>query len=236
MRTTMKCLALYFLLPAVSLFGSAALFGQQQIPNAGFENWEEIRSDVFEPAGWNSIKNTDGSEGMKRLAPDVISKSEVAHSGKYSLRCVNKSTLGIVANGMVTNGAIHGSKDKTKAYVYTDAGKPGFSTSFISRPDSLTGWYIYTPQEKDSALVVIMLHKGKVTMPDHGTKNNWVGAAKLLLPATKKDTWTRFSFPIQYFSNTSPQYILLVLSAGNRRQAVEGSVALFDDLQLVYNK
>jgi hypothetical protein len=45
--------------------------GQQQINNPGFENWEEIRSEVEEPVNWNSIKNTDGSRATNRFAPEV---------------------------------------------------------------------------------------------------------------------------------------------------------------------
>jgi hypothetical protein len=212
------------------------LFAQQQISNPGFEFWEEIRSGVNEPIKWNSIKNSDGSMA-KKLAPDVISRSEVAHSGKYSLKLVNKSTIGIVANGMITNGAIHGETNKDKSYVYTNAKSNEFSTPFVSLPDSIVGWYIYTPQEKDSAMVVILLHREKVTLPDHGTKQNWVGGVKLMLGATKKDEWKRFSVHVQYFrKDVIPQYMLLVLSAGNRKNAVEGSEAYFDDLQLIYNK
>jgi hypothetical protein len=227
---------LYTLLVPLILLRGNILLGQQQISNSGFEFWEEIRSGVNEPVKWNSIKNSDGSMA-KKLAPEVISRSEVAHSGKYSLKLVNKSTLGIVANGMITNGAIHGETNKDKSYVYTNAKSDEFSSKFISRPDSLIGWYIYTPQEKDSAMVVLLLHRDKVTLPDHGTKKNWVGGVKLMLGATKKDEWKRFSVPVQYFrKDMTPQYMLIVLSAGNRKNAVEGSEAYFDDMQLIYNK
>ena len=233
----MKFSALCFLIVFFIFFHRASLLAQQQISNSGFEFWEEIRSDVNEPVKWNSIKNTDGSMATKKLAPDVISRSEIAHSGKYSLKLVNKSTLGIVANGMITNGAIHGSTNKSKSYVYTDDRSLEFSTPFISRPDSLVGWYMYTPQEKDSAMVILLLHKGTVTLPDRGTKKNWVGGVKLILPATRKNTWTRFSAPVYYFKkDIVPQYLLVILSAGNRKQAVTGSEALFDDLQLIYNR
>ena len=218
------------------LLGSTLLFAQQQINNAGFEGWEEIRSGVSEPVNWNSIKNTDGGTATNKLAPDVISRSETVHSGRGALKLVNKSTLGIIANGIITNGAIHGDMDKDKSYIYTDAGKTGFFTSFSSRPDSLTGWYKYTPQGNDSAMVILLLHKGNVTLPDHGTRQNWVGGVKLMLPATKSGTWTRFSAPVAYFKKDTPQYLLFALSAGNRKNAVAGSEALFDDLQLIYNK
>jgi hypothetical protein len=229
--------AFYITLLISILLRSNLIFAQQQISNSGFEFWEEIRSGVNEPIKWNSIKNMDGGMTTKKLAPDVISRSETSHSGKYALKLVNKSTLGIVANGIITNGAIHGNKNKDKSYIYTDARSNEFSTPFISRPDSLVGWYIYTPQEKDSAMVVVLLHRDKVTLPDYGSKQNWVGGVKLILPATKKSEWTRFSAPVVYFKKEwIPQYMLIFLSAGNRKQAVAGSEALFDDMQLIYNK
>jgi hypothetical protein len=213
---------------------SGTAFGQQQISNGGFEAWEEIRSGVEEPVSWNSIKNTDGSGMNKSLAPTVWERSETAHSGKYSVRITNKSVIGMVANGMLTNCAIHGEKDKTKSYVYTDPSKPGFYAPFVSRPDSVTGWYIYTPEENDSAMVVLLLHDGKVTLPGKNTKSNWVGGVKIMLGATPPGTWKRFSAPIPYFKGSSPKYMIVVLSSGNRMKAVEGSTAYFDELKLVY--
>lgn len=233
MRTTSVFCMLIII--GICFIAACPVCGQQQISNGGFEAWEEIRSGVEEPVSWNSIKNTDGSGMNKSLAPTVWERSETAHSGKYSVMLTNKSVIGIVANGMLTNCAIHGEKDKTKSYVYTDASKPGFNAPFVSRPDSMTGWYMYTPKENDSAMIVVLLHDGKVVLPDKGTKSNWVGGAKLMLGATPPNTWKRFSFPIPYFKKTSPKYMILVLSSGNRMKAVEGSVAHFDDLKLVYD-
>jgi hypothetical protein len=218
----------------IILFTGNLLYSQQQINNPGFEYWEEIRSDVFEPLNWNSIKNTDGSKATKRMAPEVASLTELAHSGVHALKLINKSTMGIIANGMITNGAIHGEMDKSKSYVYTDVNNAEFSTPFTSRPDSLTGWYRYSPEENDSAMVVVLLHDDYITLPDHGTKSCWVGGVKLMLGATAGDNWVRFSAPLTYFKDSAPKNIIVIFSAGNRQQAVEGSVAYFDDIQLIY--
>jgi hypothetical protein len=226
----------FVILLVLAFYPARLLFSQQQINNPGFEFWEEIRSGVYEPMNWNSIKNTDGGKATNRMAPEVISRTESKHNGANAIRLINESTMGIVANGMLTNGAIHGNIDKEKSFVYSDSTKKEFCTRFSSRPDSITGWYQYAPQGNDSAMVVILLHRGYITLPDHGTKNNWVGGVKLILPGTESDIWTRFSAPLQYFNDGKPEFILVVLSAGNRKQAVEGSVALFDDLQLIYNK
>jgi len=57
-----------------------------------------------------------------------------------------------------------------------------------------------------------------------------------MLPATRENSWTRFSAPFSYYQDRSPEYIVIVLSAGNRKNAIEGSEAWFDDLKLIYNK
>ena len=229
-------LNLFTLIIFISSLDVNISWGQQQINNPGFEFWEEIRSGVEEPVHWNSIKNTDGGRATNRLAPEVASRTDDAHSGISALRLVNESTMGIIANGMLTNGAIHGEIDKSKSYIYTDTTKSIFSTPFTSRPDSVAGWYRYSPAENDSAMVVILLHDGYITLPDHGTRSNWVGGFKLMLPSTGGEKWVRFSAPFIYFKDSMPKYILIVFSAGNRQQAVEGSIAYFDDIQLIYNK
>ncbi len=229
----MKFISTHFII--MSSVVSSLSLAQQQIPNSSFEDWQEIRSEVFEPTYWNSIKNTDGGKTTNRLAPEVTFKSSTVHSGNYAVRLVNEKTFGIIANGMITTGAIHGEMDKSKSYVYSDTLNADFSMPFTGRPDSLTGWYMYTPAENDSAMAVILLHDGYVTMPDHGTKSHWVGGVKLILPSTKGN-WKRFSAPFFYVKKTAPKYLLMVLSSGNRQQAVEGSEAFFDDLKLIYNK
>jgi hypothetical protein len=218
----------------IFLFINVLSNAQQQIPNPGFEQWEEIRADVFEPLSWNSIKNTDGGRATNRMAPEVIFRDRESHSGNNAIKMINESTMGIVANGLLTNGAIHGSIDKDKSFVYSDTTKNGYFTRFTGRPDSITGWYRYKPAENDSAMVVILLHDGYVSLPDHGTKSNWVGGVKLMLGTTPGESWVRFSFPFFYVKPSAPKYMLIVLSAGNRKKAVEGSVAYFDDLQLIY--
>lgn len=37
--------------------------------------------------------------------------SAPGHSGKSALKLLNKPVIGFVANGMITNGAIHGEKN-----------------------------------------------------------------------------------------------------------------------------
>jgi hypothetical protein len=41
--------------------------------------------------------------------------------------------------------------------------------------------------------------------------------------------------PFTYFSTVNPEYILVILTSGAGFEALEGSIALFDDLEMIYN-
>jgi len=71
-------------------------------------------------------------------------------------------------------------------------------------------------------------------LPDNGTTSHHVGAG-IIEFTTAKSTWTRFSFPINYSSTTIPDYFLIVTTAGDELDAVEGSELWLDDMAFVYN-
>lgn len=68
-----------------------------------------------------------------------------------------------------------------------------------------------------------------------GDTSTWVGKASFDLPNTKVETWTRFSVPFNYYSDKTPQYILIILTSGNGTKAKAGSSAKFDDLDVIFN-
>ncbi|MBL4594115.1 MAG: T9SS type A sorting domain-containing protein [Flavobacteriales bacterium] len=208
-----------------------AISAQQQIENSGFENWEDAGTVVDEPVDWSSIKTADA---LGVLAPQVWSQSTDAHSGSYSVRLENISSFGIVANGIITTGRIHADLDPENGYVFTDAGDVQWNSSFTDRPDSLVGWYKYTPSGSDAGKAQVVLHTGAGQNPENGTLANWVGEARFDFSGTTS-TWTRFSVPFIYYNANTPAYLLAVLVAGDSTVSVNGSVALFDDLELIYN-
>ena len=73
---------------------------QDQLDNAGFEQWEEIWvSDVDairEPVEWSSVKTSD-TQVLSDLAPVVCKRGSDAHSGEYSIeidpREVNRESI-----------------------------------------------------------------------------------------------------------------------------------------------
>ena len=207
---------------------------QQQLENAGFENWEFVNLPKDEPTDWSSIKTSDNPI-TNNAAPIVWEQSTDARSGSYSVKLVNISVFGVVATGTLTNGRVHADFNPDSGYVYTQPDSAQWHTAFTSRPDSLAGWFKYYPVNNDHGGIRAILHDEDGALPEHGTQENWVADANFSMPAETRDQWTRFSVPFTYFSDDIPEYILVVLKAGNGTDAVANSYALIDDLQLIYN-
>jgi hypothetical protein len=207
-------------------------YSQSQIDNAGFENWENAGTSVDEPTDWSSIKTSDDPT-LAGFAPVVWGQSTDAHSGSYSLEMTNVSVFGVVANGIVTNGRVHADFDPNLGYVFTDQSDNSWNQSFTDKPDSLVGWYKFSPSGSDKAKVEAVLHTGNAQIPENGTLSNWVANARADFTSSTS-SWTRFSAPFYYYNNSTPQYILLVLTSGDSTIAVNGSQLLLDDLELIY--
>ena len=220
---------LFTILLSVTFF---ALNAQQQIENSGFENWEDVGTVADEPTDWSSIK-TSHEPSLNGLAPQVWSQSTDARSGNFSVRLENISTFGIVANGIMTTGQIHADLNPENGYVFTDVADANWNSPFTDFPDSLVGWYKYTPSGSDAGKAQVILHTGAAQNPDAGF-TNWVAEARFDFSGTTA-TWTRFSVPFIYYNAITPAYLLAVLVAGDSTVSVGGSVALFDDLELIYN-
>ncbi|CAG5080174.1 PCMD domain-containing protein [Parvicella tangerina] len=222
-----------FYLFTLAMIGSNV--AQQQFENAGFETWENDSGPYIEPTDWSSIKTSDNSF-LNSSAPQVQDRSTDAHTGSYSLYVENKSAFGIVANGIVSNGRIHADVNPENGYVFTDGSDAQWNTPFTSRPDSLVGWYKYTPSGGDHGKVDVILHTGSsFDFPDDENGPNQVGRARFNMPNATIGSWTRFSVPFHYNTSSSPAYILAVLTSGDSTQAVNGSKAWFDDIELIYN-
>lgn len=209
----------------------------QQIENPGFETWDGSGS-TLEPVNWSSLKTSDNTT-LSGQAPVVLTQDEGRING-YSVKLENKAVFGIVANGIVTNGRVHADFIPANGYVFTDASDARWNTPLTARPDSIVGWYKYQPSSAngniDKGKVEVLLHKtGTGQMPEtSSTVANTVGKARfdMIQPSA---TWVRFSVPFNYVSSDNPEYILIILTSGDSTAAVNGSIAWFDDLQLVYN-
>jgi hypothetical protein len=208
---------------------------QDQLDNAGFEEWEDLpNAEASEPLHWSSLKDSDDPT-LAGFAPVVCFRTEDAYSGQYAVELRNIQSL-IVANGVVTNGRIHPDLVAAKAYTYTDPENELYHQAFTSRPDSIVGWYKYAPVGEDTIQVKVSLHKGFGKQPDPDSLQNWIGVGDFRSTRNTDDKWVRFSAPFRYMSDEAPEFALVVITSGGKMAPTAGSIAKFDDLEMIYNQ
>lgn len=212
------------------------LMAQNQIENPGFEDWETITVgsiEIEEPVNWSTIKTSDNPT-ISGLAPLNWEKSEDAHSGQYCIKLFNTSALGgIPVVGTMCNGQYHSLIQTELAYSFTNPEDPRWNTPFTTRPDSIAFWLKSFPMEGDTLQFQALLHVGYAQIPvTPETADNWVGYTRADLPGTYEN-WTRISLPFEYYDERSPEYIFMILASGNGTNSIEGSVAYYDDLEII---
>ena len=210
---------------------------QDQLENPGFEMWDDIliggNDTIREPVDWSSLKSSD-DPALNPLAPVVCKRSTDAHNSNYSVKLTNVLTL-VVANGVVTSGRVHPNLNTSLAFMYTDTADGKWNTPFTSRPDSITGWFKYAPQTGDTLEVRTILHRGYGKEPDTTYLGNRIAQSHFRSGVNTGIQWIRFSAPFIYYNNQTPQFILVILNSGNGFNPIPGSVAWFDDLEMIYN-
>jgi hypothetical protein len=196
-------------LVAIMLLVSISAFAQDTIPDAGFENWQDVDSDNYNPVAWGSSNLAWAFYGC--YAPNVSPDSTDVHSGKYAARLESYSCLNNLNQPFSQAASLY------------SPNSPGFTIS--SRPLYVQGWYKYAPVGSDTAFDM------GVTVGNNTTQN---GAGDARLPAT--NTWTRFIMPIQYVNRNVPDFCSIQFSSSSNSTtaAPVGSVLLLDDLSYLY--
>jgi len=219
----------------VYLFIILGLHAQNiQLDNAGFEEWEDVSVGQDEPFKWSSIKTSDNPT-INAVAPVNWAKCDTAHTGNYSAKLTNLVTIiGAVATGGVTNGRFHTTFNPAEGYVYSDFSDEQWNKPFTGRPDCIAVWIKYYPVDNDTLQAKFLLHKDYCTigiLPEY--QDNVVGLALINLTG-EHDEWTRISAPFEYYSNENPEYFLAMLTAGAGLNSIGGSMALYDDIEIIY--
>ena len=47
------------------------------------------------------------------------------------------------------------------------------------------------------------------------------------------EEWTRIALAFEYYDDRMPEYILLILNSGNGTTPIEGSIAYYDDMEII---
>lgn len=210
-------------------------FAQPQLENPGFETWNNAGQATEEPSEWSSLKTSDGGALINSLVPQLCWRSDDAHTGTRSVNLRTVSSLAGDANGLLTNGRVHAEIDIQNSYMFTDQENAQWHTTLTSRPDSLVGWFKAQPEPGDRANIGALLHVSDGRLPAFGTEGNYVAGASWKAPYGEVASWTRFAVPFQYLNNTTPEYVLLILTAGDSAGSSVGTQVWYDDLALIYN-
>lgn len=190
-----------------------SLQAQNATPNAGFENWNSIGNRV-DPADWNTLNPITAILGV--LTCTRASGAD-AHSGSYAIKLTTKTVFGITANGIASTGTLI----TTPPYGVT-GGIP-----FTGRPDSITGWYKYTPQGADQGFIQLMLTGSSIT--------DTIGFVKVETPNAAVTSFTYFSAPVTYYSSSNPTNSIWILSSSRGDNPVVNSSIIVDDIAMVFN-
>ncbi|MCB0790961.1 MAG: hypothetical protein H6595_00220 [Flavobacteriales bacterium] len=220
-------------LTLIALMGATAAAAQPQPSNAGFETWTNVGQASQEPSEWNSLKTADQ---LGSFAPQVVWQAGSAHSGSYCANLRTQTAIIGAANGLLTCGQVHAEFTPANGYVFTNLGDTDFNQAMTGRPDSLVGWYKAAPVGTDRGKVEAVLHINDGKLPPNGTEGNFIGRARWDAAAgVTVNNWTRFSVPFTYLNANTPQWILIVLTAGDSLLSVVNTEAWYDDIGLIYN-
>ncbi len=185
----------------------------QEIPNAGFETWED-EIGYQEPEYWQSINSVTAALGQVPVSADASDP----YAGNYALKLETKSVFGLGLPGFVTLGAFE--IDLLNRKYSLSGGVP-----YANRPGKFTGHFRYLPQGTDSCLVVAALFR------NDGTQRDTVGGAFFSTKNTV-EAWTEFSVDFEYFSEEKPDSLNIYIISSASEEASAGTKLFVDELQL----
>ncbi len=236
----MKKLALNIL-----LFTSVGTFSQQQIGNSNMELWDNVGQSTEEPTNWNSFKT--GTGGLSSFGSQQVGRSTSIRSGatgSYCARIYAKSTLGLVANGLITVGQVNmGSSTASSPdnYNFTKTSDANFSEALNGQPDSIVFWVKYTPiNNNNQARVHAILHDNYSFRDpiDANSAPHTAARAELNYGATGGN-WVRKSVPFVYEAQipaVGEEFILVTFSTSSTPGGGSANdEVLLDDVELIYN-
>ena len=234
-----------------------------QLPNGDFESdWKKYTGgnkkligteniSGNEPYCWHSFMSAKGSViCLKAMSTQIDKRTDKrpGSKGSYSVRLTASSTLGIVANGSLTNGRMYcGSTSATSDdnHLYTDRGTDEFNMPISVVPDSITVWLCFYAQSDGSYAAFhaavhgdsnFILYSGK-----DGDASQQVADANFEYTRTTTSgdnlQWIRASVPfLAKGTCTTPKYLLVSMSTNKKAGGgSEKDWVIVDDIVLIYN-
>lgn len=205
----------------ISLLTVSSFLWAQVTPNPSFDNWQTSGSfpSYSYPTSWDSPNSQTAVTGTF-LVVKATAAADI-HSGSAAVKLITKNVLSVNAPGIVTTGKL-----PTSTSGNITGGVP-----YTSRPDSIFGWYKYTPAGGDNGFFAFALLGA-------GGNTDTIGSAFWNTPATTVGTYTRFSAPIIYKSTNAVDTAVWVVNSsanGAPTSANVGSTLFADDLGVIIN-
>ena len=235
-----------------------AIFGQvYQMPNPGFENWDNNYSSANdEPTGWNGFPSANcalpfpasmGCSVATSTRHERSSDVRPGSDGSFSCKIFATEVTSIVtatANGNLTTGQINiGSTSATDAssnYNFTKRSASGLNQTFNGKPDSISFWTKFScPSNSQYARMSCIIHDDYDMHDPYTTteqQNHIVGEAVKEYLQTN-GSWVEYRVAFDYNHPAStPAYILLTFTTN--KIAGEGTASDFvwiDDITMIYH-
>lgn len=197
----------------------------QGLVNLDFEEWKTFKGqlifrDYEEPVGWTS------GNGVIHVAPNteaLTSKSSDAYQGNHCVQMKTSSIFGQIAAGTCYTGRFE--VNLTDPVKSAKLGIP-----YTQRPAVFAGMHRYAPVKNDSATLYCVLSRWDAA----SSKRVTVGEARRVVYEAVQ-TWTPFSFPIDYLSGDQPDTITVVFAAsagGDMMKGEPGSTLWIDAVHI----
>ncbi|MCU6768607.1 PCMD domain-containing protein [Barnesiella propionica] len=252
------------------IFSIAGGVHAQQINNGNFDApWVDDALQVgMQPAGWSAVVANASAWGSTMKASLVSQETRTESPVNYNAKLINKFaggsqwgvSYGFVLPGYITLGNSWLYINSSYFTVSTsDAGVQG-GIEFSFRPDSLIGYFKYTPAQTneiaDAAHIRIYSwsgthtstsEKGDIALTDN-MKDIWSGNSNAMLISKgeyfiseKIGEWTRIAIPIEYINDDIPEKMNIYISASSFLTkdepftVGENDILRVDDLQFIYN-
>ncbi len=205
------------LVSVFTLVSCSALWAQT--PNAGFETWTHSSFPSYDtPDSWSTANSQTAITGVYSCL-----KSTSVHSGSFAIQLVTKN-IGSPINQLVPGVATTGTLPSSATGSITGG------VAYALRPDSISGWYKYSPQGGENGFVALYLFGA-------GGMTDTIAIGSFKTPKVAVGTYMQFSAPLVYRSaNAVVNSIWLMSSSNNDGLAASvGSTLFVDDLNLIFN-
>lgn len=232
--------------------GALGAHAQYQFPNSDFESaFINASSKYTEPEGWHGYATIDatGLNGNGRDGNKLVASTDVrpGSSGRQSVYIKSTSILGVIANGVMTNGQIGTysttATDGTKNYNFSTPGREvstyapnsKFYTPFTGKPDAMRVWL--KNMGTGTGRVSVWLHTNGTMYDPTDNANMSIACAHAETRVPNNKEWTKYDIPFSYagYNGKTPEYILATFTTNETPgKGAAGDMVYIDDIEMLY--